>query len=82
MDRIAQRIRMAMEDVEMIKTIDQDELDALTDAVNNAKRVYVAGGDVQETASRSLAWTAHRWEWKPTSAETTQHLRYTKETFL
>ena len=43
MDRIAQRIRMAMEDVEMIKTIDQDELDALTDAVNNAKRVYVAG---------------------------------------
>ena len=43
MDRTAQRIRMAMEDVEMIKTIDQNELDALTDAVNNAKRVYVAG---------------------------------------
>lgn len=43
MDRVAQRIRMAQEDLEMFSSINQDDLDALTDAVNSAKRVYVAG---------------------------------------
>ena len=43
MDRIKERIRVAEEDLEMLKTIDQDELDALTQAINDAKRVYVAG---------------------------------------
>ena len=43
MDRIAERIRMGQEDAKMLAAIDQASLDALAQAIVDAKRIYVAG---------------------------------------
>ena len=43
MDRIKERIRVGEDDLKMLSGVDQAELDALTEAINSAKRVYVAG---------------------------------------
>lgn len=43
MDRIKERFRMGIEDVEMFAAIDQAQLDALTNALVAAKRIFVAG---------------------------------------
>ena len=43
MDRVAERIRMGQEDAQMLANIDQAQLDALTNAINEANRIYVAG---------------------------------------
>jgi 6-phospho-3-hexuloisomerase len=43
MDRAKERLRMGLDDVEMFASIDQGQLDALTDALVKAKRIFVAG---------------------------------------
>lgn len=43
MDRFKERLRMGLEDVEMFASIDQTQLDTLTDALLAANRIYVAG---------------------------------------
>lgn len=43
MDRIAEKIRMGQEDAEMLAAVDQGQLDALAQAIVDAKRIYIAG---------------------------------------
>ncbi len=43
MDKVRERLRMGLEDVEMFASVDQAQLDAMTKAILKAKRVYVAG---------------------------------------
>lgn len=43
MDRIKERERMARQDLEMLMKVDQKELDAMAQAIMDAKRIYVAG---------------------------------------
>ncbi len=43
MDRVLVRSNIAKGDAEMLNAVDQAQLDALTDAILKAKRVYVAG---------------------------------------
>ena len=43
MNRFAERIRVGLEDAEMLANIDQAQLDAMAQAIMDAKRVYIAG---------------------------------------
>ncbi len=43
MDRVAERARTGREDAQMLAGIDQAQLDAMVDAILEAKRVFVAG---------------------------------------
>ena len=43
MNRLAERIRVGLEDAEMLANIDQAQLDAMAQAIMDAKRVYIAG---------------------------------------
>ena len=43
MDRVAERARTGREDAEMLAGIDQAQLDAMVDAILEAKRIFVAG---------------------------------------
>ena len=43
MNRIAERIRVGLEDAEMLANIDQAQLDAMAQAIMDARRVYIAG---------------------------------------
>ena len=47
MDRIKERERMARQDLEMLMKVDQKELDAMAQAIMDAKRIYVQAGDGQ-----------------------------------
>lgn len=43
MDRVAERARTGREDAEILAGIDQAQLDAMVDAILEAKRIFVAG---------------------------------------
>ncbi len=43
MDRISEKLRMGQEDAQMLASIDQGQLDALAQAIVDAKRIYIAG---------------------------------------
>ena len=42
-NRVAERIRVGLEDAEMLANIDQAQLDTMAQAIMDAKRVYIAG---------------------------------------
>lgn len=43
MDRIQERIKLAERQAEMLKSVDQAELDAMVDAILGAERIFVTG---------------------------------------
>ena len=43
MDRIKERIKLAERQAEMLKNVDQAELDAMVDAILGAERIFVTG---------------------------------------
>ena len=55
MDRIAQRARTGQEDAQMLAGIDQAQLDAMVDAILEAKRIFVAGWGRAGNVGRILA---------------------------
>ena len=42
-NRVAERIRVGLEDAEMLANIDQAQLDTMAQAIMDARRVYIAG---------------------------------------
>ena len=49
-DGLALRQKVAKNNEEILLAVRQEEIDTLVDALIAAKRIYVAGWDVQETA--------------------------------
>ena len=54
MDRVKLREAVAKGDAELLMAVSQEELDALTQAILDANRIFVAALAVQATTSRSF----------------------------
>lgn len=81
MDRIAERIRMGQEDAKMLAAIDQASLDALAQAIVDAKRIYVAGWGRAGNCVKILGMNCSQMALRHISAATTPPLPSMKAIF-
>ena len=65
MDRIAQRARTGQEDAQMLAGIDQAQLDAMVDAILEAKRILWQAGAEREMLEEFSQWIVRRSAFNP-----------------